>query len=46
MGENIVRENSYPNTFVCTFCREEFPSLGLIFSHMNEAHEKKTVAED
>ncbi len=32
------KADDYPRTFVCTFCKQEFPSLSLVFSHMSKVH--------
>ncbi len=29
----------YPLVYVCTFCRQEFSSIGSVFSHMSEMHD-------
>ncbi len=32
-------EKDYPRVFVCTFCKQEFASMGSVFSHMRDEHE-------
>jgi hypothetical protein len=43
--ERKTEEYSYPRAFVCTFCKQEFATLGSVFGHMTEMHEeiKNTV---
>ncbi|KCZ70632.1 hypothetical protein ANME2D_02653 [Candidatus Methanoperedens nitroreducens] len=36
-GKNEV--HGYPQVYVCTFCRQEFASIGSVFSHMSEMHD-------
>ncbi len=31
----------YPRAFICTFCKQEFASIGSVFSHMSEMHDSK-----
>ncbi len=29
---------SYPRAFICTFCKQEFETMGSVFDHMSEMH--------
>jgi hypothetical protein len=33
-----AKDNDYPRAFICAFCKQEFASMGSVFSHMSDMH--------